>query len=56
MKIEFIFDACETSDDFTALRIAEALEKELLSDVLEDVVDFLNVLVEQKKKWRERQQ
>lgn len=47
MRIEF---ELEENERLTALRIAEALEAELLIETCKEVIDFLQIIIKHKEK------
>ena len=51
MKISF---ELEENEEFTSLRDAEALEKELIGSNCEEVIDFLALIIKHKEQKYER--
>ena len=51
MKISF---ELEENEEFTSLRVAEALEKELIGSTCEEVIDFLALIIKHKEQNYER--
>lgn len=47
MRIEF---ELEENEQFTPLRVAEALEAELLIETCKEVIDFLQIIIKHKEK------